>query len=54
MSAIAQLDYISDEVIYTLARRVIIGSWGEFDRVWEAANGICDRYQIKDDPYPES
>jgi len=36
---------MSDEIIYTLARRVIIYSLGEFDRVWEVANEICDRYQ---------
>ena len=47
MSAIAQLEYMSDEIIYTMARRVIIRSLGEFDRVWEAANKICDRYQLQ-------
>jgi hypothetical protein len=52
MSAIAQLDYMSDEIIYTLARRVIICSLGEFDRVWEATNKICDRYQGKCDRDP--
>ena len=50
MSAIAQLEYMSDEIIYTMARRVIVCSLGEFDRVWEAANKICDRYQVKCDP----
>jgi hypothetical protein len=49
MSAIAQLEYVSDEIIYTLARRVIIYSMVEFDRVWESANRICDRYQEKSD-----
>jgi len=45
MSALAQLDYVPDEIIYTLARRVVIYSLGEFDRVWEMANKVCDRYQ---------
>ncbi len=49
MSAIAQLEYVSDEIIYTLARRVIIYSMVEFDRVWKKANEICDRYQEKSD-----
>ena len=52
MSAIAQLDYMSDEIIYTLARRVIVYSMWEFDRVWETANKICDRYQAKYDRDP--
>ena len=52
MSAIAQLDYMSNEIIYTLARRVIIYSLGEFDRVWEKANEICDRYPAKCDHDP--
>ncbi|MCU1303318.1 MAG: hypothetical protein JWQ87_3602 [Candidatus Sulfotelmatobacter sp.] len=47
MSAIAQLEDVSDEMIYALARRVIICSMREFDRVWESANKICDRYQVK-------
>jgi hypothetical protein len=53
MSAIAQLEYMSDEIIYMMARRLIISSLGEFDRVWESANKICDRYQVKCDPDPE-
>jgi hypothetical protein len=47
MSAIAQIDQASEEIIYELARRVIVYRLGEFDRVWESANRICDRYQIK-------
>lgn len=51
MSAIAQLDYMSDEIIYTLARRVVVYSMREFERVWETANKICDRYQGHCDRY---
>jgi hypothetical protein len=47
MSAIAQIDQASEEIIYDLARRVIVYRLGEFDRVWESANRICDRYQVK-------
>jgi hypothetical protein len=47
MSATAQIDRASEEIIYELARRVIGYRLGEFDRVWEAANKICDRYQVK-------
>jgi len=52
MSTIAELDYMSNEIIYTLARRVIVKSMGEFDRVWETANNFCDRYQAKCDRDP--
>jgi hypothetical protein len=47
MSAIAQLEYMSDEIIYTLARRVVVYSMAEFERVWETANKICDRYPME-------
>jgi hypothetical protein len=47
VSAIAQFDQAAEEIIYALARRVIIYRLGEFDRVWESANRICDRYQLK-------
>jgi hypothetical protein len=47
VSAIAQIDRASEEIIYELARRVIGYRLGEFDRIWEAANKICDRYQVK-------
>jgi hypothetical protein len=47
VAAIAQFDQASEEIIYELARRVIVYRLGEFDRVWESANKICDRYQMK-------
>ncbi|HWY21307.1 MAG TPA: hypothetical protein VNX26_08810 [Candidatus Acidoferrum sp.] len=47
MSATAQFDQTSEEIIYELARRVIVYRLGEFDRVWQSANKICDRYQLK-------
>jgi hypothetical protein len=47
VSAIAQIDRASEEIIYELARRVIGYRLGEFDCVWESANKICDRYQVK-------
>jgi len=47
MSATAQIDQSSEEIIYELALRVIGYRLKEFDRIWEAANKICDRYQIK-------
>jgi hypothetical protein len=46
-AAVTQIDQRSDEIIYELARRVIIYRLGEFDRVWLSANKICDRYQVQ-------
>jgi hypothetical protein len=47
MSATAQIDRASEEIIYELVRRVVGYRSIEFDRVWEAANKICDRYQVR-------
>lgn len=47
MFAIRQIDQASEEIIYELARRVLVYRLGEFDRVWESANEICDRYQVE-------
>lgn len=41
------IDQGSDEIIDSLARRIIAYRWSEFDRIWEAANKICDRYQLE-------
>jgi hypothetical protein len=46
MSATAQIDRASEDIIYELVRRVIAYRLSEFNRVWEAANKICDRYQV--------
>ena len=46
VSAIAQIDQETEEIIYELARRVIAYRLGAFDRVWEAANKVCDRYAL--------
>jgi hypothetical protein len=46
VSAIAQIDQASEEIIYALARRIIVYRLGEFDRVCESANRICDRYEL--------
>jgi hypothetical protein len=32
----------------SLARRLIVYRLGEFVRVWEAANRICDSYHLKE------
>jgi hypothetical protein len=45
--AIKQIDQESEEIIYELARRVLVYRLGEFDRVWESANEICDRHGVE-------
>jgi hypothetical protein len=47
VAAVAQFDQTSEEIIYELARRVIVYRLGEFDRVWEVANRVCDKYRLK-------
>lgn len=47
MYVLEQIDRASEEIVYELARRLIVYRLGEFDRVWEAANRICDYYEIK-------
>ena len=47
VSAKAEIDQASEEIIYDLARRVIFYRLSEFDRVWESANKICDHYQLR-------
>jgi hypothetical protein len=47
VSAIAQIDQETEEIIYELARRVLVYRLGEFDRVWKSANEICDRHGVE-------
>ena len=44
---VTPIDQGSDEIIDALARRIVAYRWSEFDRVWEAANKICDRYELE-------
>jgi hypothetical protein len=44
---VTPIDQESDEIIDALARRIMAYRWSEFDRVWEAANKICDRYELE-------
>jgi hypothetical protein len=44
---VTPIDPGSDEIIEALARRIMAYRWSEFDRVWEATNKICDRYQLE-------
>jgi hypothetical protein len=44
---VTAIDRGSDEIIEALARRILAYRWSEFDRVWEAANKICDRYELE-------
>jgi hypothetical protein len=47
MSPLEQLDQALDNIIRELTLRILVPRMGEFDRVWEIANQVCDRYQIK-------
>jgi hypothetical protein len=47
MSPLAQLDYLLESIIRELALRIVVPRLSEFDCVWDTANRVCDRYQIK-------
>jgi hypothetical protein len=36
-----------EKIIRELTLRIMAPNWGEFDRVLESANKICDRYALK-------
>jgi hypothetical protein len=46
MSPLAQLDQLLGQIIAEMARRSAGPDWGEFDRVWDLANKVCDRYGL--------
>ena len=46
MSPLAQFDQEMDQVIRELALRIVVPALGDFDTVWEAANRVCDAYEI--------
>jgi len=46
MSPLAQFDEEIDKIIRELALRIVAPVLGDFDTVWEAANKVCDAYQI--------
>ncbi len=43
----ASVKFVYELVIYELVRRLVVYRLGEFDRVWETANRICDRYEVR-------
>ena len=47
MSPLAQLDRLLESIIQELTLRIVVPRLSEFDSVWDTANSICDRYQIK-------
>jgi hypothetical protein len=46
MSPLAQLDRELEKIIRELALNIVAPRLSGFDRLWEAANEVCDRYQI--------
>jgi uncharacterized membrane protein YjjP (DUF1212 family) len=46
MSPLTQFDEKMENLIRELIVRILVPSGSEFDRVWEAANKICDRYNL--------
>jgi len=48
MASLAQLDRELEKLIAELTLRLIVPRMSEFDSVWEAANRVCDRYEVRD------
>ena len=46
MSPLAQFDLELGNVIREIRLRLMVPRVSEFDYVWEAANRVCDRYEI--------
>ena len=46
MSPLAQLDLVLEQIIRELTLNIVVPRLSGFDRVWEAANRVCDRYEI--------
>jgi hypothetical protein len=46
MSPLAEFDQQLERMIREFAMRIAVPRWSEFDRVWEAAMRVCDRYQL--------
>ena len=46
MTPLAQLDRDLERIILELAQHIVALRESEFEKVWVAANKICDRYEI--------
>jgi len=46
MTPLARLDRDLESIILELALRIVALRESEFEKVWVAANKICDRYEI--------
>ena len=54
MYVVEDVDQASEKFTYELVirglvRRFVVYRLGRFDRVWETANRICDRYEVRKD-----
>ena len=47
MSKLDEFDRRLELIIRELTLRILVPRWNEFDAVWESANRVCDRYQLR-------
>jgi maltose-binding protein MalE len=47
MSPLQKFDEQLESVIKELMTRIVVPKMTEFDDVWEAANRVCDRYELE-------
>ena len=46
MSPLTEFDQRMEQIIREFALRIAVPRWTEFDRLWEAATRVCDRYEL--------
>jgi hypothetical protein len=46
MFPIAKVDQRQERLVHEVALHIVLRRWAEFDVVWEAANRVCDAYEI--------
>ncbi|HZQ22605.1 MAG TPA: hypothetical protein VFA89_07365 [Terriglobales bacterium] len=46
MSPLQQFDEQMESLIRELTTRIVVPRLSEFDEVWEAANRVCDHYDL--------
>jgi len=46
MSSLAEFDQQLERIIHEFAMRIAVPRWSEFEKLWDAAIRVCDRYGL--------
>jgi hypothetical protein len=52
MSPFDEFDRRLELIIREFTMRILVPRWSEFDAVWESANKVCDRYELRNGAPP--